>query len=171
MKRSAYIGFGGNVGDPLATYQKAQAILQESLGTVVGASPMYESKALTLDGAPAQSNYCNAVMVFSTERSPQEILQILLQTERALGRAREGVERWAPRIVDLDLLFVDNLIEKEGPIVLPHPELHKRDFVLRPLCDVAPELVHPELGESVRDLEASLEARGYERFIERSYEG
>lgn len=167
MKRNAYIGFGGNVGDPIATYHKAQAILQDSLGSLVATSRVYQSKALTLEGAPAQPDYCNAVMVFSTERSPQEILQILLQTERALGRHREGVERWAPRIVDLDLLFVDNLIERQGPLTLPHPELHKRDFVVRPLCDVAPELVHPELGVTVRELDATLETRGYERFIER----
>ena len=165
MERLAYVGFGANLGDPLATFRRAGELLSRHLGTPVKESGCYETKALTLDGAPSQKNYLNAVIVYQTDRSPRDILAILLEVERFLGRHRVHDERWAPRPVDLDLLLVDDLVVRNTGLTLPHPELHKRDFVLRPLCDVAPDLLHPELKVSVSQLEQTLEARGCDRFI------
>jgi 2-amino-4-hydroxy-6-hydroxymethyldihydropteridine diphosphokinase len=163
--RRAFIGFGANLGDTLATYATAKAILIERLGPIRGESLVYESAALTLDGAESQSNYINTALEFFTPLSPQEILAILLETELVFGRDRRLAERWAPRPIDLDLLFVGDLVLSDTGLSLPHPEIHKRDFVLAPLCDIAPDFIHPELGVSLVELERTLEGRGFERLI------
>jgi 2-amino-4-hydroxy-6-hydroxymethyldihydropteridine diphosphokinase len=164
-KRIVYVGFGANVGDPLDTYKRAKAVLETKLGPIWKESAMYESGALTLDGSESQNNYCNAVLAFQTELSAREVLTVLLETELVFKRDRSEVKRWAPRPIDLDVLFVgDEVVDEEG-LSLPHPELHKRDFVLCPLLDIAPEFVHPVLGQSVQALESSLEERGYQRLI------
>ena len=168
MIHKAYIAFGANRGEPAVAYRRAVDQLAAILGPIIAESALYETEALTLEGTEPQANYVNAVFVCATAYSPREILNMLLETERVLGRDRSGVERWAPRTIDLDLLFVDGYVVKDEALTLPHPELHKRDFVLRPLCDVAPELIHPLLGESIRSLEASLETRGCERFVVRA---
>jgi 2-amino-4-hydroxy-6-hydroxymethyldihydropteridine diphosphokinase len=168
-----YIGFGANLGDPLDTYGKAKVLLQSRLGPIVKESWIYESTALTLSGSESQTNYVNAALLLETDRSPREILAELLAIELVFKRDRLGLERWAPRPIDLDILFIDDLVVKESRLTVPHPELHKRDFVLCPLLDIAPNLVHPELGETIASLENSLVARGYGRFIVRrfQYEG
>ncbi len=168
--RSVYVGFGANVGNPLDTYGRAKAVLESKLGPILKESAVYESGALTLDGAESQNNYCNLVLAFTTELSPREILAVLLETELVFKRDRSEAKRWAPRPIDLDLLFVGSEIVNEPGLILPHPELHKRDFVLCPLLDIAPECVHPVLGQSVRELESSLEERGYQRLILHRFE-
>lgn len=164
-KRVVYVGFGANVGDTLDTYQSAKVILESQLGPIWKESAMYESGALTLDGSESQNNYYNSVLAFQTELSPREVLAVLLETELVFKRDRTETKRWAPRPIDLDVLFAgDEIVDEEG-LTVPHPELHKRDFVLCPLLDIAPELAHPILGETVRVLESSLEERGYQRLI------
>jgi 2-amino-4-hydroxy-6-hydroxymethyldihydropteridine diphosphokinase len=125
---------------------------------------LYETTALTLDGTE-QSNYLNAVVEFRSELPPEELIAILLEIERTLGRDRSTETRWAPRLIDLDLLFTDSAIRHTKNLSLPHPELHKRDFVLIPFAEIAPDFIHPELGERIAALEASLDARGYPRFV------
>lgn len=166
-KRAVFVGFGANLGDPLHTYLRAKVLLESKIGPIWKESALYESGALTLDGAESQGNYHNAVVAFQTALSPREVLTILLETELLLNRDRSEAKRWAPRPIDLDLLFAGDEILNEEGLTLPHPELHKRDFVLCPLLDIAPDFIHPFLGQSVRDLESSLEGRGYQRLIVR----
>lgn len=163
--RTVYVGFGANLGDPLETYARAIEVLELKLGPLQAESWMYESKALTLSGTESQSNYINSVLAFETMLSPREILVVLLETELIFKRDRKDAPKWAPRPIDLDVLFVDDLVIEEPGLTIPHPELHKRDFVLCPLVDIAPNLIHPHLNETVESLESSLEHRGFQRFI------
>jgi deoxyguanosine kinase len=166
-RKTVYIGFGANLGDPLDTYAKARVLLEAKLGPLCKESSMYESGALTLEGTESQTNYFNAVLAFSTDLRPQSILSVLLETEAYFKRTRNEAARWAPRPIDLDILFFgDDVVNEEG-LTIPHPELHKRDFVLCPLLDIAPEFIHPTLGETVASLQSSLEARGCKRLIVR----
>jgi 2-amino-4-hydroxy-6-hydroxymethyldihydropteridine diphosphokinase len=165
-----FVGFGANLGEPLETYVSAKALLQQQLGPIVSESSMYESRALTLDGSESQTNYFNSVMVFNTMLSARNILRILLDIEMAFQRKREEAIKWAPRPIDLDIIFYGDLVIFEADLVVPHPELHKRDFVLCPLLDVAESFIHPVIGETVKGLENSLDARGYSRLIVRRFE-
>lgn len=166
-KKTVLVGFGANLGDPLYTYTRAKSVLESKLGPACKESAMYESAALTLDGTESQGNYHNAAIAFQTDLSPREVLNILLETEILFKRDRSETRRWAPRPIDLDLLFAGDEIVNEQGLTLPHPELHKRDFVLCPLLDIAPDFVHPLLAQSLRTLESTLEERGYQRFIVR----
>jgi 2-amino-4-hydroxy-6-hydroxymethyldihydropteridine diphosphokinase len=125
---------------------------------------LYETKALTLDGVP-QPNYLNAVLSVSTTLEPQEILQQLLAVEQLLGRDRSPQKRWEPRSIDLDLLFVGELVESSAALTLPHPEIPHRDFVLQPLEEIAPDYVHPIVKRSIASLLEDLLQQGRERFV------
>jgi len=161
-----FVGYGANEGSPIDTLERAIPLLERVLGPVVARSSFYETLALTLDGKP-QSNYINAVLLFSTPLPPKAILEELLNIERRLGRDRSNVPRWAPREIDLDLLFVGSLTERSDFLCLPHSELTSRDFVLTPMAEVAPQFEHPLMNQRIEDLDRSLEARGFTRFVVR----
>ena len=169
-EKRLYVGFGANLGDPLATYRLAKSILQHKLGDIVAESKMYESRALTLDGTPSQTDYFNAVISFDTDIAPRQVLRILLETELVFKRKRDDSVRWAPRPIDLDILFYgDSILHEEG-LTVPHPELQNRDFVLCPLLDIAEEFRHPITNDTMRMLEGSLDSRGCARLIIRSFD-
>lgn len=170
-QRIVYVGFGANIGSPLDTYAQAKVFLESRLGPVLRESAMYESGALTLEGTESQTNYFNSVLEFATALSPQVLLSVLLETEQQFKRTRNEAARWAPRPIDLDILFIGDVVVNEDGLTVPHPELHKRDFVLRPLADIAPDVMHPLFKQSVASLELSLEARGYKRLIIRRCPG
>ena len=161
----AYVAFGANIGDPLSTLEQALPLLKErGLGELLSCSSLYQTKALTLDGS-VQPNYVNAVFAFKTTLSPLQALQVLLEVERSLGRTRDNEARWTPRAIDLDLLFLGGSVHQDNDLTLPHPELHKRDFVLVPLREIAPSFIHPVLLESIETLESTLQQRGFERCV------
>jgi 2-amino-4-hydroxy-6-hydroxymethyldihydropteridine diphosphokinase len=139
----AYIGLGANLGQPAAQLREALVLLAETPGiALVAQSSLYRSAPL---GPPDQPDYCNAVCSVDTTLSPDELLSRLHAVERQLGRARPPV-RWAPRIIDLDLLHYDAVKLKTPRLTLPHPELARRNFVLVPLAEIAPELEIPGCG-------------------------
>jgi 2-amino-4-hydroxy-6-hydroxymethyldihydropteridine diphosphokinase len=161
----ALIAFGANVGEPAETFTQTLPLLEAAgLGRLLKASSLYETRALTLDGS-VQPNYRNAVIAFETTLQPEDILKLLLNVERQLGRIRENEARWSPRAIDLDLLFVGDTVYHSESLTLPHPELHKRDFVLLPLTEIAPDFVHPIERVSIKSLQESLDTRGFERFV------
>lgn len=164
----AFIAFGGNLGDPVATLRRALPMLNECVGGIVKLSSLYETRALTLAGATPQPNYINAVMEVWSEKDADTILRELLRIERELGRDRSPDKRWEPRTIDLDLLFVGDAVISSPPLSLPHPEIAKRDFVIAPLAEISPDLFHPVLRKSMRDLAAELAESGAERFIVRT---
>jgi 2-amino-4-hydroxy-6-hydroxymethyldihydropteridine diphosphokinase len=149
----AAVGLGSNLGDRAATIGRAIESLDAEPRIVVRAiSSLVETPALTLPWSPDQPNYLNGAVVVETDLPPRDLLDALLRAERALGRDRSSGQRWAPRTIDLDLLLYGDLAINEDGLVVPHPRMHERDFVLGPLAEVAADAVHPTLHKRVRDL-------------------
>ena len=148
----AYVGLGSNVGDRLAALRTAvHALAGLPAVEAVAASPVYETEAHVLPGAAPQPDHLNAVVALRTGLAASVLLRELHAIERAAGRDPEA-PRWSPRPLDLDLLlYGEARIEARG-LAVPHPRLAERRFVLRPLADLAPDLVVPGLDRSVRDL-------------------
>lgn len=151
----AYVGMGGNLGDRRAALAGATGALGVRADTeVVAASPVYETEALVLPGADPQPDHLNAVLALRTALSPAGLLRVLQSLERAAGR-RPGATRWSARPLDLDVLLY-GLRQLDGPgLRVPHPALAQRAFVLRPLADLAPDLVVPGTGRTVAALLAA----------------
>lgn len=161
---TAYLALGSNLGDR----QVALAGARQALGSVPGirlaaASPLYETEPV---GGPAgQGPYLNAVLRVETDLAPRALLRRCLEVEACFGRRRR--ERWGARTLDVDLLLFGDEVRSEPDLELPHPRLHLRRFVLAPLRDLAPELVHPVLGRTVRELIDDLPSPGgVRRFAE-----
>ncbi|PIU53753.1 MAG: 2-amino-4-hydroxy-6-hydroxymethyldihydropteridine diphosphokinase [Deltaproteobacteria bacterium CG07_land_8_20_14_0_80_60_11] len=149
----AYLGLGANLGDPRR--QLAEAL--ERLNTaeeveVTRVSTFYRNPPL---GPANQPWYVNAAARVRTRLGPEELLGLLQQVETALGRVRG--ERWGPRRLDLDLLLYNGEVIFAPDLVVPHPEMHRRVFVLVPLAEIAPQAWHPVLGKSAVDLLSELD--------------
>ena len=153
--RRAYVGFGGNLADPAATLRAAAAELGQRAGRIAAASPVYRSLPV---GVTDQPPFLNAVAALETTLGPDDLLDVLLAVEAAHGRVRDV--RWGPRTLDLDLLWFEGVDRADPRLTLPHPRAHEREFVLRPLCDLAPDL--PLHGRTAREWLASLEPQGVE---------
>lgn len=150
------LGLGANLpsathGQPEATLAAALAALAAEGVTVDRLSPWYRSAPVPAGDQPW---YVNGVAAVTTRLAPAELLELLHRVERRFGRVRR--DRNEPRVLDLDLLDYDGLVQDSGQAVLPHPRLHERAFVLLPLRDVAPHWRHPILGRSVDKLVAAL---------------
>jgi 2-amino-4-hydroxy-6-hydroxymethyldihydropteridine diphosphokinase len=133
----AVVGVGANLGDRLATMRRAVDMLGE-VARVVARSRVYETAPV---GGPAQPPFLNAAVLVTFDGSPLDLLERLLGIEASLGRVR--TERWGPRAIDLDVLWIDGVAVNEPRLVVPHPRLRERAFALRPLLDVAPAARDP----------------------------
>lgn len=151
---SALIGFGANQGDPLATFQAALEALGSMAGVrVTRVSRLYRTTAV---GGPAgQSDYTNGVIRCETTLAPEQLLAVLQRIETRLGRERK--ERWGPRVIDLDLLLAGDAMRRTEHLVLPHPRMAFRAFVLEPACEVASEIIDPCTGWTLRQLREHME--------------
>jgi len=155
----AYIALGGNVGDVRNTFDRAIAEL--------GADGTVEVTARSSDyrtppwGVTDQAPFINAVIAVTTSLAPHDLLARALECERALGRNRTRERRWGPRMIDLDLLAYDDLVLIDRDLILPHPHLFERAFVLVPLAEIAPDQVIT--GIRVRDALERLNAGGIEK--------
>jgi len=149
----AYIALGSNLGERRQFLDRALHLLAQRPHVHVRRVSSYHETA-PVGGPVGQGRYLNAAAELETTLSPQELLATLLDIEHQLGRVR--LERFGPRTIDLDLLLHGETILETQPLTLPHPRLHERRFVLAPLVEVAPHLVHPELGRTMQELLAEL---------------
>ncbi len=160
---TAYLGIGSNMGERLATLRMARQQLAETPGIRnLAASPLYATEPI--GGPPGQGPYLNAVMRLQTSLEPEALWRRCQQLERAAGRERSVPN--APRTLDLDLLLYGDRRLGTDTLTIPHPRLHERRFVLAPLCDLAPQQLHPVLGVSMLQLLRDLEGNGVERLRE-----
>lgn len=151
MKRHFYIGIGGNLGDPATTLPAAVERLRAIPGLTVDRVSSYRWYPAV--GGPAnQPDYLNAVLELSTEMSPTHLLATLLRVERDFGRDRAREQRFGPRVLDLDILLAGDLKLDQPGLVVPHPRMHERLFVLEPLAEMAPEALHPVLRKTIAEL-------------------
>lgn len=152
MKR-AYIGFGSNLGQKRANIERALMLVHELPATrVVAQSRHYCTDPWAM--APGTPAFLNGCAQIETGLAPEVLLARLHQIERRLGRftLRGPRGEYLSRPIDLDLLLYEGVVQPEAPTTLPHPEIESRRFVLEPLCELAPALVHPVLGKSIRKL-------------------
>jgi 2-amino-4-hydroxy-6-hydroxymethyldihydropteridine diphosphokinase len=143
-----YVGIGSNVGDRTENFKEALSRLGSADSLAV--SEKSDFYLTSPEGGPPQEDYLNGVIKAETWLSPEECLMLFKRVEEEMGRVPAG--RNHPRIIDLDLLFYDDVVMNAETPTLPHPRLHERSFVLRGLVQVAPELVHPVLGKTMREL-------------------
>ena len=136
------------MGDTRAVFTAAYASLEKYFGSILQMSPLYQTEPW---GMHAETLFINQVLCLSSELHPRKMMKVILDIENKLGRKRtNGMPE--SRIIDIDLLFIDDMSISEPGLEVPHPRLHLRRFVLQPLCDMAPDLNHPVLGASIREL-------------------
>jgi 2-amino-4-hydroxy-6-hydroxymethyldihydropteridine diphosphokinase len=148
-----HIGIGSNLGDRRAHCLEAVKLLGENHIAVMSQSSLHETEPW---GRKDQPHFINMAVEAETSLSPQGLLQVLRSIEKAMGRRDSG--KWGPRIIDLDILFYDDVTLNSDDLKIPHPHLHERVFVLKPLAEIAPGKVHPALGKTVLELLSSISA-------------
>ncbi len=146
MPQLVYLSLGSNVGDREAQLRDAVARLGAA-GRVVALSSVYETEPVELTGQPW---FLNCAVALETEKSPEELMTAILDIEQEMGRRR--LLRKGPRSIDIDILLFGGTIMDSTELTIPHPAMHQRRFVLEPLAEIAPELQHPVLKKTIREL-------------------
>nr|WP_211250164.1 2-amino-4-hydroxy-6-hydroxymethyldihydropteridine diphosphokinase [Mesoaciditoga lauensis] len=147
MIHTAYIAFGSNMGNRKEMILSAMEKMKENGMNFLKISTFYETKPY---GVTDQNDFMNCVAEIETELTPMSLLDDLLNIEKSLGRVRE--KRWGPRTIDLDIIFYDKKIVNFANLIIPHPDLQNRLFVLEPLFEIAPKYVHPLTHKSVEEM-------------------
>lgn len=138
-KVTAYIGIGSNMGDRRANLDKAVGMLRHAKNIEVKTvSPLYNTAPV---GYTDQPDFLNGVVEIETILTPHGLLKACRRIEEKLKRVR--TMRWGPRTIDMDILLYDGLVVQDEDLIIPHPRMHEREFVLKPLNDIAPQAVHP----------------------------
>lgn len=143
-----FLLLGGNLGNKAQIFQSARNRLAKELGEIINKSSIYETEPW---GFQSDDLFWNQVLVLETSKLPEEVLSVTKKVELELGRERKA-ERYTSRLIDIDLLFYDNLVYHEPKLELPHPRMIDRRFVLEPLAEIAAEMLHPVFKISIMEL-------------------
>ncbi len=149
----AYLGLGTNVGNKRRNMITAAALLAERVGDILALSGFYETEPW---GFESENFFLNAAVKLKTAFSPLEVLQITQQIEKELGRTEKSNGVYHDRIIDIDILLYEDEVLQIPELTLPHPLMHERKFVMDPLAEIAPFVVHPVLKERIIDLKERL---------------
>lgn len=155
---TVYLALGSNLGDRAANLKTAIGLLAPQM-TVLAKSPVYETPPWGHTDQPA---FLNQVVKVETHIQPLPLLKHLKRLEVAMGRQPSFPK--GPRLIDLDILFYDDIILRDFEISIPHPGVHERAFVLVPLNDIAPDLIHPVTGQTVREMLSAVDQTGITPF-------
>ncbi len=147
-----YLHTGANLGDRAANLQQANDWIGLEIGAIARASRVYHTKAW---GITDQPDFLNQALLVLSPLGPFEVLEKIQQIERRMGRVREV--KWGERIIDIDILFFNDEVLETDALTIPHPYLHYRNFVLMPLVEIAPKLVHPVFKKTITELSAASE--------------
>lgn len=145
--KKTYLLTGANLGDRFHTLLEANRLIEEKIGSIAKASSFYETEAW---GNVDQPAYINQALEVMTHLSPQELLETIFEVEAALGRIRRN--KWEARPIDIDILFYENKILHTPDLTIPHPHLHRRNFVLIPMLEIAPNKQHPVFKKKIEEL-------------------
>ncbi len=144
-----YFGLGTNLGEKEQNLNDAIISLNQKIGFVIRASAFYSSKPW---GFESENDFLNAVVLVDTNLTAFDVLSKTQEIERSLGRTGKSTNCYSDRVIDIDVLLYDNLIVDQPTLKIPHPLIAERDFVLIPLSEIAPDLVHPVLGRKIVEL-------------------
>ena len=144
---NVYVQLGGNLGDRKGFLEKACELISEHIGTVVKKSMIYESTPWGVDN---QGYFLNQVLLIKTRFNPFKLLEKILEIEKIMGRIR--LEKWGERIIDIDVLFYNDIIIEAETLCIPHSHISKRRFVLKPMNDIASKYLHPKLNLTISEL-------------------
>ena len=153
-KHTAYVALGSNLGDKEGNLRRALELLEERGVEVVKTSTFICTEPY---GVTDQPQFLNGVCQVRTSLAPLALLHILLAIEQEMGRVR--LRHWGERNIDLDLLLYEDVVMDTPELTLPHPDMQNRDFVLLPLAEIAPEIIHPTLQKTIHELAICLSAR------------
>lgn len=142
-----FLLLGSNLGDREQMLQSAEDAITGHEIEIIQRSGLYETAAWGITDQPA---FLNQVLLVDTKQDPETLMQTLLEIEQSLGRARK--ERYGPRSIDIDILLFDALVYHSSIVTIPHPAMQERRFVLTPLAELAPDLIHPVFQQSVQEL-------------------
>lgn len=145
--QDVFLLLGSNLGDRLQILKSAEILVEERIGKIRSASSVYETAPWGVLDQPA---FLNQILIVTTGLMPEEVLRIVLEIEHELGRIR--YERWGARVIDIDMLYYQDLVMDTVRLTLPHPRLHERKFTLVPLHEIAPDFIHPLLLKTTSQL-------------------
>ena len=152
---TAYLGIGSNLGNREENCIRAVELFEKRGIHVRRKSALHETKPWGMNDQPL---FLNMAIEIETALNPRELLKMLKEMEKEIGR--EPTSRWGPRIIDLDILLFNATVVDDDNLSIPHPLMHERDFVLKPLTEIAPDAKHPVLHKSIRELAMQLERKG-----------
>ncbi|WP_029520350.1 2-amino-4-hydroxy-6-hydroxymethyldihydropteridine diphosphokinase [Persephonella sp. IF05-L8] len=141
-----FLALGSNIGNRQKNINQAIEFLSKEIKDIKQAH-IYKSKAVGYENQP---DFLNTAISGYTDLSPEELLGFVKHIEKQIGRKKRF--RWGPREIDIDILFYGNLVLEKENLIIPHPRIHERDFVLKPLCDLEPEFIHPVLKKPLKEL-------------------
>ena len=142
-----FLQLGSNLGDRELLLKDAMLAIENRVGNIVDFSKVYESVPWRVEG---QDNYLNQILKVKTTLLADEVLSVVLDIEKQLGRIR--FEKWGERLIDIDIIFYNDSIIETPDLCVPHKHLHERMFVLTPLHNIAPEMIHPKYNKTIEEL-------------------